>query len=194
MSMHNIPLTEIEEAGLREHGLNIGVPSQTSDAFRQGVAWGLKSAREKARLEVLRTMPAIDLNVSLEQMGILFWEQWYIPASITREYTEDCCPSALWSLICSISDEKEPIYLAGGKQLYFDDEQKTGGEFLLELLEQPGWLITLRAEKRTVIGGEIEMDDLHHSLRRIIYVEDFMQGFELAKCWADELNAQALAS
>jgi hypothetical protein len=39
MSMHKIPLTPIEEAGLRAHGLDIGTPSQLSDAFRQGIAW-----------------------------------------------------------------------------------------------------------------------------------------------------------
>lgn len=37
MSMHKVPLTPIEEAGLRAHGLDIGTPSQLSDAFRQGV-------------------------------------------------------------------------------------------------------------------------------------------------------------
>ena len=42
MSMHKIPLTPTEESGLRAHGLDIGTPSQLSDAFRQGVAWGLE--------------------------------------------------------------------------------------------------------------------------------------------------------
>lgn len=46
MSMHRIPLTKTEEAGLRAHGLDIGTPSQLSDVFRQGVAWGLKAAAE----------------------------------------------------------------------------------------------------------------------------------------------------
>lgn len=41
MSMHKIPLTPVEEAGLKAHGLDIGTPSQLSDAFRQGVAWAL---------------------------------------------------------------------------------------------------------------------------------------------------------
>jgi hypothetical protein len=41
MSMHRIPLTPIEEAGLKAHGLDIGTPSQLSDVFRQGVAWTL---------------------------------------------------------------------------------------------------------------------------------------------------------
>lgn len=39
MSMQKIPLTPIEEAGLRAHGLGIGTPSQLSDAFRQGVRY-----------------------------------------------------------------------------------------------------------------------------------------------------------
>ena len=39
MSMHKIPLTPIEESGLRAHGLDIGKPSQLSDAFRQGVRY-----------------------------------------------------------------------------------------------------------------------------------------------------------
>lgn len=46
MSMHKIPLTQTEEAGLIAHGLDIGTPSQLSDAFRQGVAWGQKEGRE----------------------------------------------------------------------------------------------------------------------------------------------------
>ena len=46
MSMHKIPLTQTEEAGLRAHGLDIGTPSQLSDAFRQGIAWGEKAERE----------------------------------------------------------------------------------------------------------------------------------------------------
>lgn len=45
MSMHRIPLTQIEQEGLRAHGLDIGTPSQLSDVFRQGVAWGLKADR-----------------------------------------------------------------------------------------------------------------------------------------------------
>jgi hypothetical protein len=43
MSMHKIPLTALEEEGLRNHGLPIGVPSQLSDTFRHGVAWAVKS-------------------------------------------------------------------------------------------------------------------------------------------------------
>ncbi len=42
MSMHKTPLTPIEEAGLRAHGLDIGTPSQLSDVFRHGVKWGME--------------------------------------------------------------------------------------------------------------------------------------------------------
>ena len=41
MSMHKIPLMEIERSGLQNHGLAIGKPSQLSDVFRQGVRYAL---------------------------------------------------------------------------------------------------------------------------------------------------------
>ena len=43
MSMHKTPLTQLEEEGLRAHGLPVGTPSQLSDVFRHGVAWALKA-------------------------------------------------------------------------------------------------------------------------------------------------------
>ena len=43
MSMHKIPLTPLEEEGLRLHGLPIGTPNQRSDTFRQGMAWAIKA-------------------------------------------------------------------------------------------------------------------------------------------------------
>jgi len=39
MSMHKLPLTEIEREGLRTHGLSINKPSQLSDCFRLGIQW-----------------------------------------------------------------------------------------------------------------------------------------------------------
>lgn len=39
MSMHKIPLTILEEEGLRKYGLRIGTASQLSDAFRLGMKW-----------------------------------------------------------------------------------------------------------------------------------------------------------
>ncbi|WP_148716449.1 hypothetical protein [Chitinolyticbacter meiyuanensis] len=44
MSMHKVPLTAVEEEGLRAHRLPVGEPSQLSDAFRHGVAWAQKAA------------------------------------------------------------------------------------------------------------------------------------------------------
>ncbi len=44
MSMHKKPLTNLELSGLRAHGLDIGTPSQLSDAFRLGVKWALENA------------------------------------------------------------------------------------------------------------------------------------------------------
>jgi len=40
--MHKIPLTQLEEDGLRAHGLDIGSPSQLSDVFRHGIKWALE--------------------------------------------------------------------------------------------------------------------------------------------------------
>lgn len=44
MSMHKKPLTELEHAGLKAHGLDIGTPSQLSDVFRQGIAFALANS------------------------------------------------------------------------------------------------------------------------------------------------------
>ena len=41
MSMHRIPLTELERTGLINHGLAVGKLSQLSDVFRHGVKWAL---------------------------------------------------------------------------------------------------------------------------------------------------------
>ena len=45
--MHKVPLTPLEEEGLKAHGLPIGKPSQLSDVFRQGVAWALSQTQKK---------------------------------------------------------------------------------------------------------------------------------------------------
>ena len=68
MSMHNIPLTDVEREGLKNHGFgrDIGKPSQLADCFRQGVKWGqdqemsrlhaeneaLQAGYDAARLEI----------------------------------------------------------------------------------------------------------------------------------------------
>ena len=52
MSMHKIPLTELERSGLKSHGLDIGTPSQLSDVFRHGVKFAL--AAKDAEIAKLR--------------------------------------------------------------------------------------------------------------------------------------------
>ena len=53
MSMHNIPLTDIEREGLKAHGLgrSIDKPSQLADCFRQGVKWGQDHERSRLHAE-----------------------------------------------------------------------------------------------------------------------------------------------
>ena len=46
MSMHKIPLSEMELEGLTKHGLDIGAPSQLSDAFRLGMAFALEKVKD----------------------------------------------------------------------------------------------------------------------------------------------------
>ena len=53
MSMHRIPLTELERAGLINHGLAVGKPSQLSDAFRHGMKW----ATDNSVMEGLKIVP-----------------------------------------------------------------------------------------------------------------------------------------
>ena len=51
MSMHNIPLTELEEEGLKLHGLPISTPSQLADAFRLGMNWAITQSVESKKEE-----------------------------------------------------------------------------------------------------------------------------------------------
>ena len=44
MSQHKKPLTALEEEGLKLHGLPVGTPSQSADAFRNGVSWALNNS------------------------------------------------------------------------------------------------------------------------------------------------------
>lgn len=46
MSMHKIPLTDMEYNGLIAHGFDVHKPSQLSDAFRLGVAWVLSQTTQ----------------------------------------------------------------------------------------------------------------------------------------------------
>ena len=44
MSIHRIPLTELERAGLINYGLAVGKPSQLSDVFRHGMKWAIDNS------------------------------------------------------------------------------------------------------------------------------------------------------
>lgn len=53
MSMHKLPLSPHQEAGLRSHGLPVGTPSQLSDAFLLGMAWAAPTTEELQALGLL---------------------------------------------------------------------------------------------------------------------------------------------
>jgi len=50
--MHKIPLTQLEEDGLRAHGLDIGSPSQLSDVFRHGIKWALEQTAPQGKFRM----------------------------------------------------------------------------------------------------------------------------------------------
>lgn len=62
MSMHSIPLTQLELDGLTAHGLDVGAPSQLSDAFLQGVAYVLAAQSKKG---IVRLSEEMDRKSSL---------------------------------------------------------------------------------------------------------------------------------
>lgn len=68
MSMHKKPLTDLEEKGLRAHGLDIGTPSQLSDVFRQGIAWC--QTQEVAELERQLDWMDNERKVAQQRLGI----------------------------------------------------------------------------------------------------------------------------
>ena len=81
MSMHIKPLTPIEEAGLRAHGLPVGKPSQLADAFRLGMAWA-----DKARAEAALAEPQPDADGPWKSAVI---DQLVIAHILTAEHESD---------------------------------------------------------------------------------------------------------
>lgn len=73
MSMHNIPLADIERSGLEAHGLDAGKPSQLSDAFRQGMAWAFansdKEAHARNAIDLRMQVDALKLEISQLRAG-----------------------------------------------------------------------------------------------------------------------------
>ena len=62
MSIHRIPLTELERAGLINHGLDVGKPSQLSDVFRRGMKWAIDNSAIKW-IPVSERLPEYGTNV-----------------------------------------------------------------------------------------------------------------------------------
>lgn len=52
MSMHKIPLTELEREGLNRHHLVVDAPSHLSDGFRLGMKWAHDNASADGWIEV----------------------------------------------------------------------------------------------------------------------------------------------
>lgn len=82
MSMHKIPLTEIEREGLIKHHLPVDQPSQGSDCFRLGVQWALREFnkdiiefnKEKSALQA--KIDALMLEFCPEEMTQEQIERW----------------------------------------------------------------------------------------------------------------------
>ncbi len=69
MSLHNVELTPAEEAGLSQHRLPIGKPSQLSDCFRIGMAYSDKI--HEAEIAELKAKIA-ELNKMLDWAALPF--------------------------------------------------------------------------------------------------------------------------
>ncbi len=135
---------------------------------------------------------AIALNQELEALGILFSATWFLPSAIYRAHTGDSCPPLLWSVVRNLSDTGAPVYLFSGEKITFSEEDESPDMFLLKLLERPGWLIVLSAEEPVCDDGkEVERDCPLHVFERVIYVDEFLQGLDMARQWASELEATA---
>lgn len=74
MSMHEIPLTELERSGLYVHGLEIGKPSQLSDSFRSGVAWALLKDQERLSNNVEKR---VNLNELCNRLHTGYFSTWF---------------------------------------------------------------------------------------------------------------------
>lgn len=84
MSMHKIPLTQLEEDGLRAHGLDIGSPSQLSDVFRQGIKWALEQTAPQPMLAIPDECPHIIVFDDADRENEMFAGCGARPAAMRR--------------------------------------------------------------------------------------------------------------
>lgn len=70
MSMHKKPLTPLEEEGLRLHHLDIGIPSQLSDSFRNGMAWAQRNSEQDLPIHKANTDKLAELALYCVQRKI----------------------------------------------------------------------------------------------------------------------------
>ncbi|OZB22687.1 MAG: hypothetical protein B7X51_14795 [Pseudomonas sp. 34-62-33] len=79
--MHKIPLTQLEEDGLRAHGLDIGSPSQLSDVFRHGIKWALDHTAPQPEQTAMSAVTAerdrLREQVAALQSGANSWQPGY---------------------------------------------------------------------------------------------------------------------
>ena len=112
MSMHKIPLSEMERKGLEYHGLAVGKPSQLSDAFRQGISWGLSQAN-KLKPESLAEISILRNCVSEANSGYMnaplgdSYREYQQLKGARREYSEKCVAFAeeIMENVCKESKE-----------------------------------------------------------------------------------------
>lgn len=70
MSLHKIPLTPMEEEGLKAHGLPIGNPSQLSDSFRHGMTWAINKEREAMIKRITAAFDPLNTTVITEGQAL----------------------------------------------------------------------------------------------------------------------------
>lgn len=80
MSMHKIPLTDLEKQGLIEHGLSMDSPSQLSDSFRLGVQFATKEFN-KTTVQLSKEKCALQAKVDALMLE-------FCPEEMTKEQIE----------------------------------------------------------------------------------------------------------
>ena len=91
MSMHRIPLTELERAGLINYGLAVGKPSQLSDVFRHGMKWAIDNSVIKW-IPVSERLPECLKPVWIKSKGKVSKFQWVYDAGYDDCWFEPWTP------------------------------------------------------------------------------------------------------